>query len=78
MEFKEWVDQLEGKTRNDRIAHAARFLGEQERTVSSWYYLEKAPRILSAAMIVLKTEGAVDYNGIYRPHATKKVEGRKQ
>ncbi|WP_372830548.1 hypothetical protein [Pontibacterium sp.] len=76
MDFQDWVDQQEGKNQGERIARAARILGEEARTVSSWYYLQGAPRISSAAMIVLKTGGAVDYNGIYRPHATKKVKGR--
>lgn len=65
MELNEWIDQQGG------VAEAAEILGETKRTVSSWYYAERAPGLKSAVNIVRKSEHAVDFNSIYWPIAKR-------
>jgi len=63
VELYAWIDNVGG------IDAAAQLLQEKPRTVYSWYRQEKAPRLVSAINIVAKTQGLVDYNGIYGPMA---------
>ncbi|MNR57565.1 hypothetical protein D3C85_1783740 [compost metagenome] len=46
---------------------AAELLGEKRRTVRSWLYCERAPSFSAALNIVLKSQRAVDFNGVYGP-----------
>ncbi|EGR2744194.1 hypothetical protein ACYVMD_004595 [Vibrio parahaemolyticus] len=67
MDFPKWVDSV------GSVEKAAEILKESPRAVYSWYRLERAPRLASALNIVAKTNGLVDYNGIYGPVAKAKV-----
>ncbi len=60
MDFKEWIDKVGG------IAKAAEVLKMKERTVASWFDGSRTPSFTASLAIVKKTNGLVDYNGIYR------------
>ena len=38
------------------------------RSVQAWYYGQRYPNVENARIIVRKTAGAVDYEGIYAPY----------
>ena len=57
----DWIDEQGG------YAKAADKLGEPVRTVASWYRFERPPSFAAALSIYLKTDGLVDFNGIYVP-----------
>lgn len=61
VDFSDWVDDVGG------LAAAAELLGENYRTVRSWYYLNRAPSARAAGRITRVAAGRVDYNGIYKP-----------
>lgn len=48
---------------------AAQLFGVKKRTVSSWRRLERAPAPSQSLKIIEKTEGKIDWEGIYRPYA---------
>ena len=80
MELNRWIESVGGTDQAGRLSlEAARavasLLDEKTRTVQSWYRHERLPRFSSAANILLKSEGAVDWNGIYEPYARKTVGG---
>lgn len=64
VDLRAWIDSLPG---DDPVTAAAEVLGEKRRTVRSWIYCERAPSFPSAKNIVLKSNLAVDFNGIYTP-----------
>lgn len=73
MNLNPWIDERGG------YAKAAEFLGETPRAVASWYRFERAPSFAAALNIYRRTEGLVDFNGIYMPfaaHHLKKVAGK--
>ncbi len=49
---------------------AAELFGVKKRTVSSWRRLERAPAPSQSLNIIEKTQGQIDWEGIYRPYAT--------
>lgn len=49
---------------------AAALFGVKKRTVSSWRRLERVPVPSQSLNIIEKSEGKVDWEGIYRPYAT--------
>lgn len=49
---------------------AADLFGVKVRTVQSWRRLERYPRPEQSWVIVAKSEGRVDYAGIFGPHGT--------
>jgi hypothetical protein len=59
--LNDWMDEQGG------YAKVADKLGEQQRTVASWYRFERPPSFASALNIYRKTDGLVDFNGIYVP-----------
>lgn len=59
MNILEWIDSVGGAKK------AAAILKEEPRTVESWKYGEKIPHPKSAKNIVEKTNGKVDYNGVF-------------
>lgn len=61
MLLNDWIDQVGGPT------PAGKLLGDNPRTVLSWYRFDRAPSLRTAGRIVERTAGAVDYNGIYSP-----------
>lgn len=63
MDLPDWIKKQES------LEKAAELLCEKPRTVRSWLYLARAPRLAQACRIVLNTGGAVDFNGIYSPYA---------
>lgn len=76
MELNRWIESVGGTGQAGRLSlEAARvvssLLGEKTRTVQSWYRHERLPCFSSAANILLKSKGAVDWNGIYAPYARK-------
>lgn len=48
---------------------AAELFGVSKRTVSSWRRMERAPTPMQALSIIEKTNGQVDWKGIYQPYA---------
>lgn len=42
--------------------------GVTQRTVQSWRLGQRVPQVEFARLIVRKTKGAVDYEGIYAPY----------
>ena len=48
---------------------AAELFGVKKRTVSSWRRLERVPAPRQSLNIIEKSEGAIDWEGIYRPYA---------
>ena len=48
---------------------AAKFFGVKKRTVSSWRRLERAPAPSQSLNIIEKTDGKIDWKGIYHPYA---------
>lgn len=50
-------------------AKVAELLSVPIRTVRSWRRLERSPNPMQSLRIVEKTEGVVDWEGIYRPYA---------
>lgn len=67
MELNDWIDKKGG------LDAAAVLLGENPRTVRSWYRFDRVPLIENALNIVVRTKGEVDYNGIYGPIARTRV-----
>lgn len=65
VKLADWVKEQGGP-----IA-AGLILKEKPRTVYAWISGEKAPRIKAAMNIVLRTDGVVDFNGIYGPIAER-------
>lgn len=61
MTLNEWVSAV------GSFKRAREVLRVEERTLRSWLRLERAPELGAAALIVMRTEGKVDYNGIYAP-----------
>ncbi len=50
---------------------AAELIGVKKRTVGSWRRLERAPTPKQSLNIIEKSNGAVDWEGIYLPYAIK-------
>lgn len=50
-------------------AKAADLFNKATQTVAAWRRLERVPRPETAAYIVQKTDGVVDWKGIYSPYA---------
>lgn len=80
MELNRWIETVGGTGQAGRLSlEAARtvasLLNEKTRTVQSWYRHERLPCFTSAANILLKSKGAVDWNGIYAPYAKKLLSG---
>ena len=80
MELNHWIENVGGAGRAGKISVeairvAASLLNEKPRTVQSWYRHERHPSFTSAANILLKSKGAVDFNGIYAPFARKLLPG---
>lgn len=80
MELNHWIETVggarqPGKLSVEAIRAAAILLGEKPRTVQSWYRHERHPSFTSAANILLKSKGVVDWNGIYAPFARKLLAG---
>lgn len=48
---------------------AAKIFGVKKRTVSSWRRLERAPAPSQSLSIIEKTDGQIDWKGIYHPYA---------
>lgn len=71
VDFSEWVDHVGG------LATAAELLGENYRTVRSWYYLSRAPSARAAGRITRIAAGRVDYNGIYAPYVDAQTAREK-
>jgi hypothetical protein len=76
VELNKWIENIGGVEPAGKLSlaglHAvASLLGEKPRTVSSWYRQERIPSFTAGANIVLKSKGAVDWNGIYTPFAIK-------
>lgn len=65
MELNDWINAQGG------VEGAAELLGETPRSVSSWYYAERAPTLAAAVNIVRKSEFQLDFNGIYWPIARR-------
>lgn len=61
MELKDWITEVGG------VEAAAALLEENERTVYSWFRLERAPSLKAACKIVRTSKWKVDFNGIYQP-----------
>lgn len=47
------------------VDRAAALFGEKPRTVMGWMYRERFPRKQTAAKIVERTKGKIDYAAIY-------------
>lgn len=76
MDFRDWVNAQVGASQAARISRAAEILGVPDRTVSAWYYLQKAPHPKTAGVIILRTGNTVDYNGIYGPYVSRLTAGK--
>lgn len=67
MFLRDYID-----TYNDDLNVAFEKLGTKfqvsPRTVASWYYFERFPSAENARVIVRKTKGEVDYEGIFAPY----------
>lgn len=57
------------------VEAVAELLGEEPRTVRSWLYLKRSPRIGPACKIVARSGGLVDFNGIYMPFFRLRQQG---
>jgi hypothetical protein len=64
VDLNDWITSRPG---DDPVSVAAELLGETPRTVRSWIYGERRPSYRAAKNIVLKSNLAVDFNGIYAP-----------
>lgn len=76
MELNRWIESVGGAGQAGKLSRVAActvagLLGEKTRTVQSWYRHERLPCFSAAANILLKSKGAVDWNGIYGPYARK-------
>lgn len=81
MELNQWLELIGGSTAAGKLSLAARaavatLLEEEPRTVSAWYRKERRPSFNSAENIVSKSNGAVDWNGIYAPFAIERMKSR--
>lgn len=76
MELKAWIEQLPVEEGTPPTAKAAELLGEKKRTVESWLRFEAVPSFGAALNITRKTDGAVDFNGIYSPFVVALLQGR--
>ena len=79
MELNQWIETVGGVEPPGRLSLAglravASLLGEKPRTVSSWYRQERIPSFTAGVNIMLKSKGAVDWNGIYAPFALNLVK----
>lgn len=83
MELNQWIETIgdaepPGRVSLARLRLVASLLGENPRTVAAWYRKERMPRLTSCMNIILLSEGAVDWNGIFAPFARKLLkEGAK-
>lgn len=68
MTLNEWVDSCGG------VHRAKEILKVRERTLRSWLRFDRAPELDAAALIVMRTDGRVDYNGIYAPIVAARME----
>lgn len=66
MELNKWIDEVGG------YPEAAALLGENPRTVYSWYRMERVPSFLAAVNIIRVSGRKVDFNGIYYPVVRKR------
>lgn len=73
MELNAWIASL---SKSAAIDVAAERLEEKPRTVYSWTRFDRAPSFKAAMNIVKKSDGAVDFNGIYYPFMREVEEGR--
>lgn len=73
MELNAWIDSLSPKMASKV---AAELLGEKRRTVDSWRRFEYPPSFAAALNIIIKSDGRVDFNGIYNPFWRALDEGR--
>jgi hypothetical protein len=81
VELNKWIESIGGVTAAGRpslvaIAAVATLLDEEPRTVSSWYRKERRPSFAAGVNILSKSEGAVDWNGIYAPFALELMKSR--
>lgn len=75
MDLNDWIDSL-APTAASRTA--AELLNEKRRTVDSWRRFENPPVFRSALNIVQRSQGLVDFNGIYGPYARALEAGHVQ
>lgn len=68
MTLSEWVESCGG------VGRAKDVLRVPERTLRSWLRCDRAPELDAAALIVMRTDGLVDYNGIYAPIVAARLE----
>lgn len=81
MELNQWIESVGGVTAAGKLSLAAinsvaSLLGEKPRTVMSWYRKERRPSFESGVKILIKSEGCVDWNGIYAPFALELLKSR--
>ena len=57
---------------------AAQLFGVKKRTVSSWRRLERAPAPSQSLNIIERSEGKIDWEGIYQPYARYQQRLAKQ
>lgn len=66
MDLNDWIDSLAPRGASQT---AAELLGEKRRTVDSWRLFQSPPAFRAAHKIVQRSQGLVDFNGIYAPYA---------
>lgn len=57
---------------------AAKMFGVKKRTISSWRRLERAPAPCQSFHIIEKTNGEIDWQGIYQPYVKYQQRLAKQ
>jgi DNA-binding transcriptional regulator YdaS (Cro superfamily) len=62
--------------RSDR--EIAELLGVKPRTVSSWRRMERVPSPMQSLNIIQKSNGKVDWKGIYQPYALYRARKMQQ
>ncbi|NKF30437.1 hypothetical protein HER21_28625 [Pseudomonas sp. BGM005] len=73
MELNQWIESVGGLEATGRLSLAAlgvvaSLLDEKPRTVLSWYRKERKPSFEAGVKILSKSQGRVDWNGIYHPY----------
>lgn len=81
MELNQWIESIGGVTAAGRLSLAAigsvaSLLDEKPRTVLSWYRKERKPSFDAGVKILSKSDGCVDWNGIYAPFALELMKAR--
>lgn len=67
MYLRDYIEEY-GKDLRSTFRELAKKFNSSPRAVEAWYYGQRHPNVENARIIVRKTAGVVDYEGIYAPY----------